>query len=115
MRGRAKLTKLFEQARRPSQPDIVSTGLLGSHSWCAQNSQAKILRHAAHIRHRDGPQEHQPQRHCGLMRYFRAESRSGLDSTQEVFEKLPGESLENLASPTGFEPVHSTSHNVKHL
>ena len=37
------------------------------------------------------------------MRYFRAESRSGLDSTQEVFEKLPGKSLENLASPTGFE------------
>jgi len=23
MRGRAKLTKLFEEARRPSQPDIV--------------------------------------------------------------------------------------------
>jgi|SRR6185503_4347041 len=107
MRGRAKLTKLFEQARRLSQPDIVSTGLLGSHSWRAQNSQAKIPRHAEHIHDRDVPQEHQPQRHCGLVRYFRAELDPNSIQTPEVFEKLAGKSLENLASPTGFEPVLS--------
>jgi len=37
------------------------------------------------------------------MRYFRAELDPDSIQTQEVFEKLPGKSLENLASPTGFE------------
>jgi len=68
---------------------------------------SEILRHAAHIHHRDGPQEHQPQRHCGLMRYFRAELDPDSIHTQEVFEKLAGKSLENVASPTGFEPAQA--------
>ena len=37
------------------------------------------------------------------MRYFRAELNPDSIHTQEVFEKLAGKSLENLASPTGFE------------